>query len=70
VITRHGTLVGPLMAELAGFPEFTPYGVGSCENDVSPTCGDPGRAHRHHRLAGLDAAEAGGVAPPASAGFG
>ena len=24
VITRHGTLVGPLMAELTGFPELTP----------------------------------------------
>ena len=37
VITRHGTLVGPLMAELAGFPELTPYGGGWCGNDVSPT---------------------------------
>jgi biotin carboxylase len=35
VITRHGTLVGPLMAELAGFPELTPYGGGWCGNDVS-----------------------------------
>jgi hypothetical protein len=37
VITRHGTLVGPLMAELAGFPELTPYGGGWCGNDVSST---------------------------------
>ena len=37
VITRHGTLVGPLMAELAGFPELTPYGGGWCGNDVAPT---------------------------------
>ncbi|HYJ60040.1 MAG TPA: hypothetical protein VE032_01080, partial [Actinomycetota bacterium] len=28
VITRHGTLVGPLMAELTGFPELTPYDGG------------------------------------------
>jgi biotin carboxylase len=34
VITRHGTLVGPLMAELTGFPELTPYDGGWCGNDV------------------------------------
>jgi len=34
VITRHGTLVGPLMDELTGFPELTPYGGGWCGNDV------------------------------------
>jgi biotin carboxylase len=28
VVTRHGTLVGPLMAELTGFPELTPYDGG------------------------------------------
>jgi biotin carboxylase len=36
VITRHGTLVGPLMAELTGFPELTPYDGGWCGNDVYP----------------------------------
>ena len=25
VITRHGTLVGPLMIDLTGLPELTPY---------------------------------------------
>ncbi len=34
VVTRHGTLVGPLMTELAGFHELTPYGGGWCGNDV------------------------------------
>jgi biotin carboxylase len=34
VVTRHGTLVGPLMTELAGFEELTPYGGGWCGNDV------------------------------------
>jgi hypothetical protein len=34
VVTRHGTLVGPLMTELAGFPELTPYVGGWCGNDV------------------------------------
>jgi biotin carboxylase len=37
VITRHGTLVGPLMTELTGFPELTPYGGGWCGNDVFAT---------------------------------
>ena len=34
VVTRHGTLVGPLMTELAGFTELTPYTGGWCGNDV------------------------------------
>jgi hypothetical protein len=34
VVTRHGTLVGPLMTELTGFPELTPYAGGWCGNDV------------------------------------
>jgi len=37
VITRHGTLVGPLMTELTGFPELTPYVGGWCGNDVFAT---------------------------------
>ncbi len=37
VITRRGTLVGPLMTELTGFPELTPYGGGWCGNDVFAT---------------------------------
>ena len=47
VITRHGTLVGPLMAELAGFPELTPYGGGWCGNDVAPTV----LSDRHREIA-------------------
>ncbi len=34
VVTRHGTLVGPLMTELTGFKELTPYAGGWCGNDV------------------------------------
>jgi biotin carboxylase len=37
VVTRHGTLVGPLMTELTGFPELTPYGGGWCGNDIHAT---------------------------------
>jgi biotin carboxylase len=36
VITRHGTLVGPIMADLTGHPELTPYKGGWCGNDVFP----------------------------------
>jgi biotin carboxylase len=37
VVTRHGTLVGPLMTELVGFPELTPYGGGWCGDEVYGT---------------------------------
>ncbi|HXV59800.1 MAG TPA: biotin carboxylase, partial [Vicinamibacteria bacterium] len=33
-VTRHGTIVGPLMTELVGFPELTPYQGGWCGNEV------------------------------------
>jgi len=35
--TRHGTLVGPVMTDITGFAEITPYKGGWCGNDVSPT---------------------------------
>jgi biotin carboxylase len=44
VVTRHGTLVGPVMTELAGFPELTPYGGGWCGNEVQ--AGLLSEAHR------------------------
>jgi biotin carboxylase len=33
-VTRHGTIVGPLMTELVGFQELTPYKGGWCGNEV------------------------------------
>lgn len=33
-ITRYGTLVAPLMTELVGFPELTPYTGGWCGNEI------------------------------------
>jgi biotin carboxylase len=33
-VTRHGTIVGPLMTELVGFRELTPYRGGWCGNEV------------------------------------
>jgi hypothetical protein len=35
-VTWHGTLVGPLMAELIGFPSLTPYRGGWCGNELAP----------------------------------
>lgn len=34
--TRQGTIVGPLMTELVGFPELTPYRGGWCGNEIFP----------------------------------
>lgn len=33
-VTQHGTIVGPLMTELVGFKELTPYRGGWCGNEV------------------------------------
>jgi hypothetical protein len=35
--TRNGTIVGPLMTELVGFKELTPYRGGWCGNEIFPT---------------------------------
>jgi len=35
-VTRHGTIVAPLMTELVGFPELTPYKGGWCGNELFP----------------------------------
>ena len=35
-LTRHGTIVGPFMTDLTGYPELTPYKGGWCGNDVFP----------------------------------
>jgi biotin carboxylase len=34
VLTRHGTVVGPVMRDLTGYPELTPYRGGWCGNDI------------------------------------
>lgn len=33
-VTKNGTIVGPLMTELVGFPELTPYRGGWCGNEL------------------------------------
>ncbi len=35
--TKQGTIVGPLMTELVGFPELTPYRGGWCGNEIFAT---------------------------------
>jgi len=35
-VTKHGTLVAPLMSELVGFKELTPYKGGWCGNEIYP----------------------------------
>ena len=35
-ITTHGTIVGPFMTDLTGYPELTPYKGGWCGNDLFP----------------------------------
>jgi len=40
-ITRHGTVIGPLMTELTGHPELTPYRGGWCGNEIFPAALSP-----------------------------
>jgi len=37
-VTRHGTIVAPLMTELIGFTELTPYKGGWCGNEIYASC--------------------------------
>jgi len=40
-VTRHGTIVAPLMTELVGFKELTPYKGGWCGNELYPDAFTP-----------------------------
>lgn len=40
-VTRHGTIVAPLMTELVGFKELTPYKGGWCGNEIYPNSFTP-----------------------------
>lgn len=40
-VTRHGTIVAPLMTELVGFEELTPYEGGWCGNEIYPDAFTP-----------------------------
>jgi biotin carboxylase len=46
VLTRHGTIVGPLMTDLTGYPELTPHKGGWCGNDIFPEALTPEHRER------------------------
>ncbi|MEM8571945.1 MAG: biotin carboxylase [Pseudomonadota bacterium] len=46
--TNQGTIVGPLMTELVGFKELTPYRGGWCGNEIFATAFPP-KARQHAR---------------------
>ena len=46
VLTRHGTIVGPLMTDLTGHPELTPHKGGWCGNDIFPEALSPEHRER------------------------
>jgi hypothetical protein len=45
-ITRHGTVIGPIMIDLTGYPELTPYRGGWCGNDIYPGALSPRNRER------------------------
>jgi biotin carboxylase len=49
-ITGHGTVVGPLMTDLTGHPELTPYRGGWCGNDIHPDALSPEHRERAREL--------------------
>ncbi len=54
-VTRHGTIVAPLMTELVGFKELTPYKGGWCGNEIFADTFTPAirrKARRYARLFG------------------
>lgn len=54
-VTKHGTVVAPLMTELVGFKELTPYKGGWCGNEIYPGAFTPElreKARKYTRLFG------------------
>ena len=49
-LTRHGTVVGPVMTDLTGYPELTPYRGGWCGNDIFPEALPPEHRARAREL--------------------
>lgn len=61
-VTRHGTIVAPLMTELVGFKELTPYKGGWCGNEIYPDSFSPKlrkKAREYTRLFGNQLREEG-----------
>ena len=51
-VTRHGTIVAPLMTELVGFSELTPYKGGWCGNEIYPDAFTPAIRKKYTQLFG------------------
>lgn len=54
-VTKHGTIVAPLMTELVGFKELTPYKGGWCGNEIFPDSFTPAlrqKARKYTQLFG------------------
>ncbi|MCH9668101.1 MAG: hypothetical protein K0U76_12790 [Actinomycetia bacterium] len=45
VVTRHGTMIGPAMTSLVGYPELTPYKGSWCGNDIWREVLSPAQTH-------------------------
>lgn len=45
VVTRHGTVIGPAMTSLVGYPELTPRKGGWCGNDIWRGVLSPAQTH-------------------------
>lgn len=61
-VTRHGTIVAPLMTELVGFNELTPYKGGWCGNEIYPNAFSPSlrkKAAKYTKLFGNQLREEG-----------
>lgn len=61
-VTRHGTIVAPLMTEIVGFKELTPYKGGWCGNEIFPDAFSPTlrkKAHKYTQLFGDQLAKEG-----------
>jgi hypothetical protein len=61
-VTRHGTIVAPLMTELVGFKEMTPYKGGWCGNEIYPDAFTPAlrtKARKYAQLFGDQLAKEG-----------
>lgn len=52
-VTRHGTIVAPLMTELVGFKELTPYKGGWCGNEIYPDAFTPALRQKARKYTNL-----------------
>ena len=51
-VTRHGTVVGPPMTSLVGYPELTPNRGGWCGNDIWCEVLSPEQTHKAREMVG------------------